>query len=56
LDLKLFQRLRLQGYTPRTMLDVGANVGIFTWSFLQVFPSCRPTMIEPNPYCEEDLA
>lgn len=56
MDTTLFQRLRLQGYTPRTVLDVGANVGMFTWSFLQVFPGCRPTMVEPNPYCEEDLA
>ena len=56
MDSTLFHRLRLQGYTPRTVLDVGANVGLFTWTFLQVYPSCRPTMIEPNPYCEEDLA
>ena len=55
LDLKLFKRLRLQGYTPRTVLDIGANVGVFTWSFVQVFPSCKPTMIEPNPHCEENL-
>ncbi len=55
MDLKLFQRLRMQGYTPKTMLDIGANVGMFTWSFMQVFPACKPTMIEPNPNCEEDL-
>jgi len=54
-DLELFKRLRLQGYTPRTMLDIGANVGMFTWSFMQVYPSCKPTMIEPNPHCEENL-
>ncbi len=41
---------------PATVLDIGANVGMFTWSFLQVFPSCKPTMIEPNPHCEESLA
>jgi FkbM family methyltransferase len=55
LDTTLYERLRLQGYTPRTMLDIGANVGMFTWSFLQVYPTCKPTMVEPNPYCEEDL-
>lgn len=39
-DLELFKRLRLQGYTPRTMLDIGANVGMFT----QCWPSeCQVT-------------
>jgi FkbM family methyltransferase len=55
-DTKLFERLRMQGYTPKTMLDVGANVGMFAWSFAQVYPQCKTTMVEPNPYCEEDLA
>jgi FkbM family methyltransferase len=50
------ERLRMQGYSPRTMLDVGAHVGTFTAMFLQTFPACRPTLIEPNPYCEEALA
>ena len=53
---KVLESLRDQGYEPATMLDVGANVGGFTESFLQVFPDCVPTLVEPNPYCEADLA
>ena len=48
--------LRLQGYAPRTLLDVGANIGGFAQRFLRVFPECVPTLIEPNPHCHDDLA
>ncbi|MFO1187155.1 MAG: FkbM family methyltransferase, partial [Alphaproteobacteria bacterium] len=48
--------LRFQGYGPRTLLDVGAHLGSFTRAFLEVFPDCAPTLIEPNPFCHEDLA
>jgi len=47
--------LRFQGYSPRTLLDVGAHVGSFTRGFLEVFPDCAPTLIEPNPFCQEEL-
>lgn len=50
------QALKLDGYAPRTMLDIGAHVGSFTRGFLQVFPDCAPTLVEPNPFCEPDLA
>ena len=50
------ESLRFQGYAPRTLLDVGAHVGSFAMNFLQVFPDCKPTLIEPNPFCQEDLA
>ena len=50
------ESLRFQGYAPRTLLDVGAHIGTFTAGFLQVFPDCKPTLIEPNPFCQEDLA
>lgn len=56
METQLFERLKLQGYTPATVLDVGANVGMFSYAFLQVFPHCVPTMVEPNPHCEERLA
>jgi FkbM family methyltransferase len=53
---EVLQNLRFQGYAPRTMLDVGAHIGTFTFGFLQVFPDCVPTMVEPNPHCQDDLA
>ena len=48
--------LRLEGYVPRTMLDIGAHIGTFTRDFLGVFPGCVPTLIEPNPFCLADLS
>lgn len=53
---KILEALRAQGYVPRTMLDIGAHVGTFTREFLNVFPECVPTLIEPNPFCGADLS
>jgi FkbM family methyltransferase len=53
---EVLEDLRFQGYAPRTLLDVGAHLGSFTRSFLQAFPDCVPTLIEPNPFCQEDLS
>src|ERR1700733_13234726 len=53
--MNALQALRMQGYTPRTMLDIGAHIGTFTRDFLGVFPGCVPTLIEPNPFCLADL-
>lgn len=50
------EALKLDGYAPRHILDIGANVGDFSRDFLQAFPDCVPTLVEPNPYCEEALA
>lgn len=47
--------LRYSGYAPRTLLDVGANIGSFTQKFRRIFPDCVPTLIEPNPHCAEEL-
>jgi FkbM family methyltransferase len=52
----LLEDLRFQGYHPRTLLDVGAHIGTFTAEFLRVFPTCAPTLIEPNPHCQADLS
>ncbi|MDB5455971.1 MAG: FkbM family methyltransferase [Caulobacter sp.] len=52
----VLEGLRFQGYSPRTMLDVGAHIGTFTQGFLQTFPDCVPTLIEPNPFCQDALA
>ena len=52
---EILKDLRFKGYSPRTMLDVGAHIGTFTHGFLQTFPDCVPTLVEPNPFCEEGL-
>ncbi|PHY20834.1 FkbM family methyltransferase [Caulobacter sp. BP25] len=51
----VLENLRFQGYSPRTLLDVGAHLGAFTQGFLQTFPDCVPTLIEPNPFCQDAL-
>jgi len=48
--------LKAQGYSPRTLLDVGAHVGSFALDFISEFPDCVPTLVEPNPHCGEALA
>lgn len=55
MNVPFLQHLRFQGHDPRTMLDVGAHVGAFTKDFLTVFPECSPTLIEPNPQCQDAL-
>lgn len=50
------EALIFDGYAPRALLDVGANTGDFATAFVQAFPDCAATLVEPNPYCEEALA
>ena len=53
---KRLEALRIAGYGPRSLLDIGAHIGGFTGKFLQTFPNCLPTLVEPNPFCHEALA
>src|SRR4051794_288071 len=53
---EILEGLRFQGYGPRTLLDVGAHTGDFTRAFRRLFPDCAPTLIEPNPFCDEELS
>ena len=36
-------------------MDIGANVGEFTRTFLSEFPDCIPTLVGPNPHCQNHL-
>jgi FkbM family methyltransferase len=56
MNREMLDRLRCFGFAPRTMLDIGANVGQFAHAFLKVFPDCAPVLVEPNPHCHQDLA
>jgi FkbM family methyltransferase len=40
---------------PTTCLDIGANTGQFATEWRKIFPACKITSIEPNPYCEKGL-
>jgi FkbM family methyltransferase len=50
------EALKVRGYGPRSLLDIGAHIGTFTREFLDIFPDCVPTLIEPNPFCLADLS
>jgi len=52
---QILRELKAQGYRPRTLLDIGAHIGSFARGFLEVFPDCSPTLVEPNPFCQDDL-
>lgn len=41
------QDLRARGFTPRGIVDIGANTGQWTVSARRVFPTARNIMIEP---------
>lgn len=56
MNREILERLRCLGFGPRSLLDIGANVGQFAHAFLKVFPDCKPVLIEPNPHCAPDLA
>ncbi len=56
MKIDILEALKVQGYAPHSLLDVGAHVGSFAQQFLSVFPDCVPTLVEPNPFCQQALA
>jgi len=52
MDFSKLERLKYFGQWPRTLLDVGANVGTFSKDFCTFFSGCVPVLIEPNPHCK----
>lgn len=41
--------------SPRRVLDVGANIGVFSRNLIKKFPTCEVVMVEANPSCEPYL-
>lgn len=48
--------LKAQGFAPRHIIDVGANVARWSGDAQTVFPDCRYTLIEPQRELEPKLA
>lgn len=48
--------LRQQGIVPKTVIDVGANVGQFAIAAAKLFPEAHIHSFEPQPECVERLA
>lgn len=51
----MVSRLLRQGVVPRTVIDVGANVGQFAVASAKLFPDVRVHSFEPVPECAERL-
>lgn len=51
----IVSRLVRQGVEPRTVLDVGANVGQFAVASAKLFPGARVHSFEPVPECAGKL-
>lgn len=47
--------LRQMGYTPRVIIDCGANVGQWTRMARAVFPEANVHLVEPQPACADAL-
>lgn len=52
---RALEELLMTGYSPRSMLDIGANVGAFAARFRRFFPACKMILVEPNPHCVDYL-
>lgn len=51
----MVSRLLRQGVAPRTVIDVGANVGQFAVASAKLFPDARVHSFEPVPECAAEL-
>jgi FkbM family methyltransferase len=51
----VLQRLSLVGFTPRIVIDAGANVGAWTGMARRIFPGAEFHAIEPQPACRAAL-
>jgi FkbM family methyltransferase len=49
-------RMKVQGFDPRVVVDVGAARGDWTKSCQRIFPDAHYIMVEPLPDYEEELA
>lgn len=44
---KLIHRIRLQGFSPDVVLDVGASTGVWSWTASTIFPNARYILVDP---------
>ena len=56
-NIELFlQDIKARGFVPRGIIDVGANLGLWTRMALSVFPDARVLMIEPLDEMQRSLS
>lgn len=54
-SMDFYEKLLFTGDWPQTLLDVGAHFGHFSAEFVKRYPLCKPTLVEANPHCTEQL-
>jgi FkbM family methyltransferase len=56
MNINIYTRLKTLGFSPATILDVGANVGSWTKQMQQIYPNSRFILFEPNKSCTPFLS
>ena len=53
---QVLRRLKVQGFAPDQVVDVGAGDGAWSWAVSQIFPDAKFVLIEPllSRYCQQD--
>jgi FkbM family methyltransferase len=51
MNLNIYTRLKSFGFSPAIILDVGANIGIWSKQMQQIYPNSRFILFEPNRSC-----
>jgi FkbM family methyltransferase len=52
---RFFAALKARGFSPRHIIDVGANRGYWTRGALEYFPEAYYTLIEPQDHLKRDV-
>ena len=52
---RFFAALKARGFSPRHIIDVGANRGYWTRDALEYFPEAYYTLIEPQDHLKDDV-
>ena len=52
---RFFAALKGRGFSPRHIIDVGANRGYWTRDALEYFPEAYYTLIEPQDHLKDDV-
>lgn len=50
-----FETIKAVGFTPRHIIDVGANHGTWTRETLKYFPDCHYTLLEPQYWMKDSM-
>ena len=52
---RFFAALKARGFSPRHIIDIGANRGYWTRGALEYFPEAYYTLIEPQDHLKRDV-